>query len=565
MTKPRELLGFWVPPFVFTLLFMMAGLTKIQADTGIVGKSTRADSIQETTLKTTVSKQFSSQIDAEIHAYNLYAKRGDTAAMARSLHTIGALFCREDQFAIGIRYYFRAQNLFRTLGDSLWVANEYNDIAFAYLYWDDYSTVVNYYNRALALYQQLDNQQEIALAEANLGFVYSKMGQPTKALLHHQKAYKIYLLLNDTANYAKIYHGLGDAFRLSGNYKQALKYFALSTRFAPWSANKLQIGQNLLREAEILIGLGQYSKASYLLERSYQELKKRRSGKWLKNYLEVKVNLAEITDDQAGALKALKALRVIEDSLFGQRQQSEITGMLIEHQTREKEEQLATLQTNFQLASERIRFRDRLILIGLAALLIMSLIVMAVVQQSRKRKEAYRMLVEKNQQLLNFQAICVEPYTVETQEKTVDDQKESKADDTQIYSSIAQETNEDARLLIARLDRLMEKEKLFLNPTLRLTDLCRKLKTNSTTLSHAVNKLHKKNFNTYLNEFRIREAQHCIARGDYRHLSMDGLANKAGFSNRVTFSAAFKKITGVPPSFYIQTLQSKKQALDDTD
>ena len=56
----------------------------------------------------------------------------------------------------------------------------------------------------------------------------------------------------------------------------------------------------------------------------------------------------------------------------------------------------------------------------------------------------------------------------------------------------------------------MQDEKLYLQPELNLSDIANRLKTNISVLSGVVNNAFGKNFNDFVNEYRVKEFQERI-------------------------------------------------------
>jgi AraC-like DNA-binding protein len=104
--------------------------------------------------------------------------------------------------------------------------------------------------------------------------------------------------------------------------------------------------------------------------------------------------------------------------------------------------------------------------------------------------------------------------------------------------------------LKVKLQNLMEVDKIYLEPNLTLTDLARRLGVNSTVLSYAINNGFDKNFNDFVNEYRIAEVKKKLQTGDAENLTLLGLAFDCGFNSKATFNRAFKKFTGVSPKEY---------------
>lgn len=101
-----------------------------------------------------------------------------------------------------------------------------------------------------------------------------------------------------------------------------------------------------------------------------------------------------------------------------------------------------------------------------------------------------------------------------------------------------------------KLSELMTKDRIYLEPTLTLTDLSRKLGVNSTVLSYAINNGFGKNFNDFVNEFRISEVKEKLTNGD--DSSLLNVAFDCGFNSKATFNRAFKKFTGISPKEFAQ-------------
>ena len=105
----------------------------------------------------------------------------------------------------------------------------------------------------------------------------------------------------------------------------------------------------------------------------------------------------------------------------------------------------------------------------------------------------------------------------------------------------------DLKKLKAKLQNLMQTEKPFLNPQLALNDLARQLGVNSAVLSYVVNSGFGKNFNDFVNEFRIDEVKIKLQTGAAENSNLLAVAFDCGFNSKATFNRAFKKFTGASP------------------
>lgn len=101
-----------------------------------------------------------------------------------------------------------------------------------------------------------------------------------------------------------------------------------------------------------------------------------------------------------------------------------------------------------------------------------------------------------------------------------------------------------------KLQILMATEKTFLAPDLTLSELAKILGVNSVVLSRAINLGFGKNFNDFINEFRIDEVKKKLETGEAKNLTLLGVALESGFNSKATFNRAFKKFTGISPKEY---------------
>jgi len=132
------------------------------------------------------------------------------------------------------------------------------------------------------------------------------------------------------------------------------------------------------------------------------------------------------------------------------------------------------------------------------------------------------------------------------------------------FSDAPAKATESRRSLLSdnELERLKEKlqavmrdERPYLEPTITLTDLTRIVGVNSNVLSHAINQGFDKNFNDFINEYRINEVKSKLRDAD--ESSLLAIAFDSGFNSKATFNRAFKKFTGVSPKEYQDNLTAK--------
>ena len=103
--------------------------------------------------------------------------------------------------------------------------------------------------------------------------------------------------------------------------------------------------------------------------------------------------------------------------------------------------------------------------------------------------------------------------------------------------------------LATALHRLMTEERAYRGGDLTVAALAARLQVPEYRLRRLINKqLGHRNFNSYINEFRLREAQAVLADPAQRALPVLTVALTAGFQSIGPFNRAFKTATGLTPS-----------------
>lgn len=92
----------------------------------------------------------------------------------------------------------------------------------------------------------------------------------------------------------------------------------------------------------------------------------------------------------------------------------------------------------------------------------------------------------------------------------------------------------------------IEKEKPFIDNELRLSNLADKVGYSTHLLSKVINKKSGKNFNSFINEYRLLEAEKLLFSKDNH--SIKTIYFDVGFNNKVTFYKAFKKRYNCTPT-----------------
>lgn len=107
---------------------------------------------------------------------------------------------------------------------------------------------------------------------------------------------------------------------------------------------------------------------------------------------------------------------------------------------------------------------------------------------------------------------------------------------------------------------LFEQEKQYLTNQISLKDVAKIVNTNSKYLSKIINSYKGKNFATYINDLRvdylIEQMQH---NSIYQKYTIRAIAKEGGFSSSEGFLRAFRKKTGLKPSYFVKKVREDQQ------
>ena len=117
----------------------------------------------------------------------------------------------------------------------------------------------------------------------------------------------------------------------------------------------------------------------------------------------------------------------------------------------------------------------------------------------------------------------------------------------------AQTGKEEFRQQKEKLNNFMATNRPFLDPDLTLSDLARQLNMSTIKLSQTINSGMGKNFNDFINEYRVEAVKRMMLNGERQNFSLLGIAQECGFNSKATFNRTFKKFTSRTPSEFLNT------------
>ena len=116
------------------------------------------------------------------------------------------------------------------------------------------------------------------------------------------------------------------------------------------------------------------------------------------------------------------------------------------------------------------------------------------------------------------------------------------------------DSSEVTSTLVA-LKNLMELEAVYLDQDLTLRSLAESVDLHPNKLSWLINEHIGKNFNEYVNTYRLEAFKQRALDPTNSHLTLLGLAYESGFNSKTAFNTVFKKLVGMTPKAFQKSQQ----------
>lgn len=110
----------------------------------------------------------------------------------------------------------------------------------------------------------------------------------------------------------------------------------------------------------------------------------------------------------------------------------------------------------------------------------------------------------------------------------------------------------DSTKLWAEMQQMMQRDKPFLNPEFRLSDLAEAIGKSVHHVSQAINEREGMSFSDFINQYRVKEAIALLEAGRTREVTIMAVSLEAGFNSKTAFYNAFKRETGKTPTAYLK-------------
>ncbi len=430
--------------------------------------------------------QMDMALESSHKALRIAEKRKDSIQIAIMLSNIAGSFSGP---AGGkkLDYNLRALDYLRTSNDFKAEGYLLNNIGSCYLDAGDYDKAFDFFSRSIECKKKAGDFQGEVFSCNNIAESFLRRHRGEEALPYIRRAVALADSIGDPLSQCVSYETFAGYYRDRGDYGKALEYYQKGLVLSRIIRYRWQEMNTMRNIADTYAGMNDFREALVYYQR-YSDLK---------------------------------------DTLLEEKQRKAIAEINGKYEALAKERTILLLQAQNKEKSARLANSNALIH-GLAGLILVIVVSSAIVFYFYRQKlQVYERLVKKDIDLLETEKACPKLMA------------EQPVISGELHNQIA-----------TGLAALMVNGRRYLDPDITLVDVAKELNTNTTYLSRIINSHFRTNFSQFVNEYRIKDARQMLIDEQFGHLSIEGIARSTGFNSKSAFNAAFKKITGVTPSFY---------------
>ncbi len=489
--------------------------------------------------------RFSDALNYYEKAREILLPVNDKPQMAKLYNNMASTYKQTSFYEKATKYFLESARLKEELADSDGLAATYNNLGLVYFDWDNNKMTSLFLKKAISINLKRKNKKYLATNYTALGDLYVDLKQPDSALFYHRKSLELKKEIGNKYGIVISLHCLGDVYAdLLKNEPKAIEYYEQALALANSIGSGAEIASLNVSLGEILYNKGNLAAATKMFREAFDYASEENSLEMIQKCSRYLTEISIITGDKSAAKDFFSRYRIAGDSIFSEDKTKAILEMQTRFETEKKEQENLLLQKANNLQKLQIKF-----LAGVAFVLLVLGFVISMLYRQKSR--AFRQIVRKNLEIVKT-------------EKQIEARRSISISDDQIMVIPPDNEIENTTLgLLVKFSRLMQDEKPFLEPGLTVDDICRKLNTNRTYLSHMIHDNYKQNFNSFINELRIKEARRLLTESKYDHLSIEGIGEMVGFSTKVTFHSIFKKQIGITPSYFRNSIASSRENEDN--
>jgi len=439
----------------------------------------------------------------------------------------------------------------------------YKNTGNIYCSFQDYEPGIDCYIKGLHLARKFNNTEvEIKLLN-NLTGMCCYVNRIEEAKLYYNESLK-YKSLDTIQQYLSDLN-LGLIYVNEQKYDSATACFKRSAEYA--ISNKLEskyISSSYTELAQLYEKTGRYDSALYYIQKGMEVVKESGPMYIFAENLKTMANIYRKIGDDKTSLLYKTRYWTLYDSIFSKNEFNKMKNTQFLYEMDKNYRKIESLNADKERKELQVESQRKLLVIVFISLLILISMFIIVYTQKRKLNNAYRDLFKRNKDLLKFEQKYKEllnaknsstegintPFISGINYNLNETPEETNIDKVKLQSA-SKLSDEQKEKLLYDINKVMEDPEKFCDCDFSLEQLSSLIGSNSRYVSQVINETYNKNFRTYINEYRIKEAQLRLMNiKEYGNYTIKAIAESVGYKSHTNFILIFKKMTGMSPSLY---------------
>jgi len=339
---------------------------------------------------------FNKAIELGLKALTLKTAVGDELEIANTLNNLGNVYDQKGEFDKAVTHYKKAYLIYKKnkLPENIAMINVNMGIVLKAQ--KQYQKVLPYYHEAYEIYRKLNKPFETAACEANLGSVHFYLNNSDSCVYYSSMAEKRFLSLKNEQFLPVVRSNIGMAYRKLGNFGKAISYLEKAIAAHRKFNNRKELSFVLSELAKTHQGINNnkalvYAKEALLVSEEISSLPE---------VLAARKVMSEIYQDKGefrNAYESFIAYSTLKDSVFEKDKIKELNEFQTLFETEKKEQRIKVLSQQHVIQALKVKQREILLVIAVAAILF-GLLIFFLVMNRRKLREENRLQEERNKQ-----------------------------------------------------------------------------------------------------------------------------------------------------------------------
>jgi len=463
-------------------------------------------------------------------------------------------------------------NILQDLGDTLYVAQNLKQIGSVYWYLNNFDKTLEYEKKSLKLYQVVNDSVGMCSILNNLGLTYNGRREYQKALEYYLQSKEIAEKLGNNKAIARVCNNMGIFYSDQEMYSDALPYYYTALTINNVVHDKWGIAEVKNNLSVVYTNIGQFKKATFNLFEAQSLAKEINDMNLLMDNYRYFAELYFKTGESNKAFIYHKMFFNLHDTLKTIVQYN-IADLQTMYAVEKKNLEIELMESEQALKDQMIRDQKRKLFLIILFLVVTIIFLFFIFMLYIHKIKAYKVLIKKNKKIIKYEKILLSYLTKFKDKKGIIDENIEKdilitigSDETENSSqwkignrcikkyAKSKITEKHKGRILNDILILMNNETIYKDHDLTLAKVSHLLSVNRSYLSQVINEKLGKSFINFINDYRIKEAQVLLAEDKERIYTIASVAKEVGFNSINVFNRAFKRYTGITPSFFINSI-----------